>query len=157
MKREEINNERAEKLIILANEIWNQPRVHFGTLLPSQLERIGAVYLIGHKSGNRIFYVGKTTNLQQRMYYNHLMGNGSTARLKNYLIKDKDLPKVKNYEDAKEYIQKNCFFKWIRIDDSKERGLIEAGLAWIFEVKYIEQDEFRKRITLQKLTKKIKK
>lgn len=55
-------------------------------------------------------YVGKTKNIKQRLYTNHLMGNQANARLKYYFVKDKDLSEIKTMAKAKEYLKENCYF-----------------------------------------------
>ncbi|MFD2045702.1 GIY-YIG nuclease family protein [Ornithinibacillus salinisoli] len=35
-----------------------------------------------NKNNSQALYVGRTKNLRQRLYYNHLQGNKPTARLK---------------------------------------------------------------------------
>lgn len=131
---------RAAHIIKYIDRIWNQPPIYFSNLTPSMLRKIGAVYLIAHKETNEVLYIGRTVNLQRRLYTNHLMGNKSTARLKKYLIEDPDLPTVETYEDAKRYLQDNCYFKYIKVTNWKLRGYIEGMLAYPLKVRYIEKE-----------------
>lgn len=150
--------QRSNDLIKLVGDIWSQPMYTFEKLVPSLLESRGGVYIIGVRNNDNILYVGRTKDLKRRLYTNHLMGNESTARLKKYLIKDQLLhdfavsiqrklvdiegieSKKEAYQLAKEYIRKHCYFKFLPLDESRERGLLEAGLTYAFDTKFIEEE-----------------
>ncbi|MGO4695509.1 GIY-YIG nuclease family protein [Paenibacillus sp. 2TAB26] len=150
--------DRCYELIGIVEKIWSQPEIHFEFLVPSNLEILGAVYAIGIRGTDQILYVGRTKNLQRRLYTNHLMGNESTARLKKYLTKDelltafavtveKMLPepediryKKEAYQLAKDYIRNHCYFKFLPLDESRLRGLTEAGLTFAFNTKFLEEE-----------------
>lgn len=150
--------DRCYELISIVEEMWSQPEIHFDSLVPSKLAVLGAVYAIGIRDTDQILYVGRTKDLRRRLYTNHLMGNESTARLKKYLTKDellsafavtveKVLPDLKDptykketYRLAKEYIRNHCYFKFIPVDESRLRGLTEAGLTFALNTKFIEEE-----------------
>lgn len=98
------------------------------------------VYVIWLKGTKEVLYVGRTKNIRQRLYTNHLMGNKTTARLKKYLVEDNNLPKIRKYVDAKKYIKKKCCFQFILVKDSKKRGYIEGLLSFLTRVRYIEDE-----------------
>jgi excinuclease UvrABC nuclease subunit len=60
----------------------------FADLVPSKLPVAGGVYLITARLDGleEPYYVGRSKNLQRRIYTNHLMGPLANARLKKYLI-----------------------------------------------------------------------
>ncbi|TKJ87223.1 hypothetical protein PaeCFBP13512_18550 [Paenibacillus sp. CFBP13512] len=154
--------DRCDDLLTLLNTIWKSPMILFQKLVPSDLNELdakGGVYVIGMLSSNEILYVGRTKNLKRRLYTNHLMGNQSTARLKKYLTSDEllrefaksmeavftlptsaEYDKASSYKLAKEFLRKNCYIKFLEIDESRLRGLTEGGLAYAFNVRFIEDE-----------------
>ena len=102
---------------------------------PSQLPEKAGIYLIFliENAQEVPLYIGRTTNLRQRIYTNQLMGPTSNARLKKYLI---DEHFVTDVESAKKYIKQNCFVKWIFEDDFRKRGALEGYLTGVFFPKY---------------------
>ncbi len=120
----------------------NNKNVYFENIVPSMLpERLPAVYSIFDKNTHESLYVGRTKDLRRRLYTNHLMGNKSTARLKKYIVED-DLkfPKITTYEEAKQWIKRNCYFKYMEVKDSKDRGHIEGLLGFVLNSYYIEDE-----------------
>jgi len=150
--------DRCNDLTELLKYMWLQRMYTFDELVPRRLESIGAVYVIGDVNTDDILYVGRTKDLKRRMYTNHLMGNQSTARLKKYLTKDElleefarsvgvEFPNVEDpdqYQDAyrlaKRFIREKCYFKFITVDESRMRGLFEAGLTYALDTKFIEEE-----------------
>lgn len=74
------------------------------------------------------------------MYYNHLMGPLTSARLKKYLIDDDTLDEIKDTESAKEYIMENCYFQYIAEENIQTRGQIEGLFNYILDVRYIYEE-----------------
>lgn len=148
--------DRCNELKNLLKLIWSQPIFTFDELVPSKLETVGAVYIIGNKNTDEILYVGRTKDLRRRMYTNHLMGNESTARLKKYLTKDvllKNFAAKSNitfpnvnyqksaaYQLAKNFIKENCYFRFLDVDESRMRGLYEAGLTYVLDTRFVEEE-----------------
>lgn len=90
----------------------------------SELPEEAGVYVIWVKKTEEVLYVGRTRNIKQRLYTNHLMGNKSSARLKKYLVDDNvDHPEIDDYSKAKEYIRQNCNFQFILCDDNNEEDI----------------------------------
>lgn len=115
----------------------------FESLKPSMLpdDKGGVYYIYRLVNGvEETLYVGRATNIRRRLYTNHLQGNLSTARLKKYLIEDSSIPTVTNLKEAKDYLKKHCRFRFIEISDSHERGLVEGGLTFLLDAKYIEKE-----------------
>jgi GIY-YIG catalytic domain. len=109
--------------------------IAFATMKPSQLPEIAGVYTIyTTESGPTApYYIGRTKNLRQRLYNNHLIGPLNNARLKKYLIEAQecvDLPA------SKTFIRANCHARWIAISDMRERFLAECFLAAVLQPKF---------------------
>lgn len=112
----------------------------FSTLVPSMIpDNTPGVYAIYEKRTMKTLYVGKTTQLRQRLYRNHLMGSLNNARLKKYLIDDLEaFPEIKDIAEAKEWIKANCCFKFIVVKDYRERGHIEGLMSFLLDTKYVD-------------------
>lgn len=99
--------------------------VPFASLVPSQIPKEAGVYLItSRKSGTEEpYYVGRSKNLRQRLYRNHLMGHLTNARLKKYLISSGECADLIT---AKQFIRSHCVARWIQEKDIRKRGAIEG-------------------------------
>jgi len=119
-------------------ELVSCKRIPYILLKPSMIPETPGVYLItARKSGyEAIYYIGRTKNLRQRIYENHLMGGLSNARLKKYLIEDIELPRVKDKYDAKEFIRANCYIRWIEEDQMRNRAAVEGYTTGLLFPKY---------------------
>lgn len=126
----------------LVESLKASEKVYFENLLPSDLqEDLAVVYVIIDKNTSEALYVGRTKKLQRRLYNNHLHGNKSTARLKKYIVEDNiNFANITTYEQAKQWIKSNCYFQYIKIDDSRERGHVEGMLGFILDSRYIEDE-----------------
>jgi hypothetical protein len=107
----------------------------FRELTGSKIPSSAGVYVITDciDGAESAAYVGRSTNLSQRLYAQHLMGALSNARLKKYLIEhgvcsDKD--------DAKQYIRQNCHVRWILEPDYRKRGAVEGYVTAVLFPKY---------------------
>lgn len=127
-----------------AKKVWDtlfNSRVYaFSSVVPSDLPEKAGVYVIWLKETEEVLYVGRTRNIRQRLYTNHLMGNKSSARLKKYLVDDEDLPDIVEYIDAKKYMKEHCCFQFILVEDNNERGHVEGLLGFLTEARYIEME-----------------
>ena len=67
------------------NSLINASPVSFAYLTPSKVPESAGVYVITAllSGAEHPYYVGRTKNLRQRLYNNHLMGPLSNARLKS--------------------------------------------------------------------------
>jgi len=112
--------------------------IPFSTLTPSKIPERAGVYLITEKLNKKetALYVGRTKNLRQRIYTNHLMGSITNARLKKYIINDADHSCFQDVKLAKVYIRKNCLVRWIFEDEIRIRGAIEGYLTAMLFPKY---------------------
>ncbi len=127
-----------------AKKVWdtlfNSKVYSFSSVFPSDLPEKAGVYVIWLKDTKEVLYVGRTRNIRQRLYTNHLMGNKSSARLKKYLVDDVNLPDIVEYIDAKNYMKSNCCFQFILVEDNNERGHVEGLLGYLTEARYIEME-----------------
>lgn len=113
------------------NELLLAPAFSFAGLKPSMLPQVAGVYLIYEKVNGieTALYVGRTKNLQQRLYTNHIMGNTSNARLKKYITSDAAHSCFGDVPKAKQYLKDYCFVKCIFQDDVRRRGAIEGYIT----------------------------
>ncbi|ASJ51921.1 GIY-YIG nuclease family protein [Bacillus cereus] len=122
-------------------EIQSNTRIEFNELKPSQLPSAPGVYIIKSKINDTVLYVGRTLNLQRRIYTNHLQGNLSTARLKKYLIEDPSRSEVVDLNSAKEFLKNQCYVQFIIIEnDHKLRGKLECLFTFAFDTYYVEPE-----------------
>lgn len=120
------------------SSLIDQPLVSFAEMKPSKVPAEPGVYLISmaQKEKEVALYVGRTKNLRQRLYNNHLMGGLGNARLKKYLINDPKLKSVSDKYLAKNYIRERCQVRWIFEKDYRKRGAYEGYFTGIFFPKY---------------------
>lgn len=107
---------------------------------PSVLPQTAGVYVIFNKRTYEVYYVGKTTNLRQRLYHNHLMGPTTNARLKKYLIDDSEFPNILSAADAKKYIRENCSCVFVLEPDMRARGHLEGLLSFLTDCRYVDKE-----------------
>ena len=88
-------------------------------------------YAIFDKQDRSTLYVGRTKNLRQRLYNNHLMGLQSNARLKKYLTEDPERPDIPTIDAAKQYLIDHCYFQFIPEPDVRILGQIEGLLSYL--------------------------
>ena len=98
--------------------------LRFSQMTPSLLPEEAGVYLITKIESNIEipYYVGRSKNIRQRLYNNHLMGPLASAPLKKYLINNKICSTI---EEAKNFILENCAARWLEKTDYRVRGAIE--------------------------------
>ena len=123
-----IKDNNVAELKARLEELLQQKDIEFSRMKPSKLPEKAGVYVISD-SCDMPLYIGRTKNLKQRLYYNHLMGHLSNACLKKYLI---DARVVKDKEEAKEFIFQNCKVRWIFEEDYRMRGFLEGYFTGIF-------------------------
>ena len=117
------------------NTLIKQKTTKFLSMCPADMQKKAGVYLIiSTQQGKQIpYYIGRTKNLQRRLYRDHLMGHLNTARLKKRLIKDKI---CLNKKEAKSYLRLRCTARWIEEADYRKRGAIEGYCTAMLFPKY---------------------
>lgn len=97
--------QRMQQGIEIAKKVLLAPRITFAEIKPSQIPDAPGVYVIKIQDSDETLYVGRTKNLRQRIYSNHLHGPLSNARLKKYLIEDPNEPSITDLATAKQYLK----------------------------------------------------
>ena len=90
---------RMQQGMKIVEKMLTAPKVTFAEVKPSQLPDAPGVYVIKNYDSDETLYVGRTKNLRQRIYSNHLHGPLSNARLKKYLIEDPNEPSITDLAD----------------------------------------------------------
>jgi predicted GIY-YIG superfamily endonuclease len=109
--------------------------LHFADLTPSKVPKAAGVYVISVlKLGPETpYYVGRTKNLKQRLYTNHLMGSAAGARLKKHLVQAGECADMAT---AKAFLRTYCLVRWIEQLGHRERGAIEGYCTGLLFPKY---------------------
>jgi hypothetical protein len=120
-----ITEDRLVFLIQKLQDLLQAKPLPFAELTPSKVPIAGGVYVItaSINGEEHPYYVGRTKNLQQRLYNNHLMGRTSNAGLKKYLLAAGE---VEDVETAKQFIKARCSIRWIEEEDFRQRAAIEG-------------------------------
>lgn len=134
-------DKRLHEAKVIADHLLGSKRYSFADLKPSDLtDGLAVIYAIFDKDTGETLYVGRTKNLRQRLYNNHLMGPKSNARLKKYLTEDPNVPEIQTIEQAKKYLRERCCFQYIPEPDMRSRGQIEGLLSFLLDVRYIHEE-----------------
>jgi len=125
----EITQKYIEKLLIL---ISSHP-TPFDDNLHRNLPTEGGIYRVFEAPSDwrESIYVGKTSNLQDRIYNNLLMGNTQAHTLKRKLV-NAGFPN----EKAKQYFKNNCRIQYLEISDERQRSFFEHFTISILKPKY---------------------
>lgn len=130
-----------KEVSLLLQNFMSGKKYFFANLVPSMLENhLPVVYAIFNKFTGETLYVGRTKNLRQRLYNNHLMGSKTNARLKKYLVEDEEEFQITTMEEAKAYLKENCCFMYIAEADMRKRGRLEGLFSYILNVRYIHEE-----------------
>lgn len=125
----------------ILNTFLSGKKYFFGGLTPSLLEdKLPVVYAIFDKETGETLYVGRTKNLRQRLYTNHLMGPKTNARLKKYLVEDPLQTGICSMDDAKNFLKERCYFQYVAERDNQKRGQLEGLLSYLLNVRYIHEE-----------------
>ena len=131
---------KADEAEALVNQLISSKKYFFTDLKPSDLPEHAGVYAIFDKETGENLYVGRTKNLRQRLYNNHLMGPKSNARLKKYLTEDPLMTEITLMDEAKQFLKDRCYFQFLMADDVRQRGQIEGMLGFFLNVRYIHEE-----------------
>ena len=138
---EKVSAERLAQAEEIAEKLLCAPVYYFSELKPSELtDGLAVVYAIFDILTGETLYVGRTKNLRQRLYYNHLMGPKSNARLKKYLTEDPNMPSIQSMEEAKRFLRERCCFRFLPESDMRTRGQVEGLLSFLLDVRYIHEE-----------------
>lgn len=98
------------------------------------------MYAIFCKDTGETLYVGRTKNIRQRLYNNHLHGPFTNARLKKYLVEDPDEKEITDIAAAKQFLLDCCCFQFVVEEDTMARGRLEGLLSYLFNVRYMYEE-----------------
>ncbi len=132
--------ERMREGVKLAKAFLSASRIYFSDLKPSDLPAKPGVYAIFCKDTGETLYVGRTKNIRQRLYNNHLHGPFTNARLKKYLAEDPNELEIPDIATAKQYLLDNCYFQYTVEEDTMKRGRLEGLLSYLFNVRYMYEE-----------------
>ena len=132
--------ERMAEGIRIAERFLDSKRILFAELKPSDLPERPGVYAIFRRDTEENLYVGRTKNLRQRLYTNHLHGPITNARLKKYLAEDTKEQEVKDFKEAKDYLKRYCYLQFVVEEDTMTRGRLEGLLSYLFHVRYMYEE-----------------
>ena len=108
----------------------------FNDLNDLEIPKKQGIYLIKEKSGrffnNKIFYVGKSTNLRNRIIRQHSSKRDSVA---GSMLRIKLNRKGLKYSQIQNYLTKECLFIIQEIEDFDINSLVENLLIAIFREK----------------------
>ena len=124
----------------IAEKVLASQKLLFSEIKPSQIPDAPGVYVIKNRDSDETLYVGRTKNLRQRIYSNHLHGPITNARLKKYLIEDPNEPSITDLAAAKQYLKDCCYVQFQIIDDLLERGQVEGLLSFLLNVRYLYEE-----------------
>ena len=121
---------RMQEGVKLAEDFLNTPRIRLRDLKPSVLPQMPGVYAIFREDTEETLYVGRTKNLRQRLYRNHLHGPFTNARLKKYLVEDPAENEISDIDAAKRYLLDYCYLQYTVEEDTLARGRLEGLLSY---------------------------
>lgn len=119
-------------------QILLMEKIPFTSITPSILPQQKGIYIISEKlkEVEVILYIGRSKNLRNRIYTNHLHGSIANARLKKYMINDAGHICFENLEMSKKYIKEKCFVRWLFEEDVRKRGALEGYFTAMLFPKY---------------------
>ena len=126
----EIIHKYIEKLLLL---ISRRPSP-FDDNLNGNLPTEGGVYRIFEASSDwrKSIYVGKTSNLRDRIYTKLLMGDSQVHTLKRKLI----ATEFPDEETAKQYLRSDCQIQYLEIPGGRDRTFFEHFTISVLTPKY---------------------
>ena len=131
---------RMQQGLEIVDRVLSAPKFSFADIKPLLIPEDPGVYIIRLQESGETLYVGRTKNLRQRIYSNHLHGPITNARLKKYLVEDPNEPSITDLSKAKQYLRTHCYVQFCVIDDLKERGQAEGLLSFLLNVRYLYEE-----------------
>ena len=122
------------------HELMTAAPVSFSDLTPAKVPVKTGVYLVmgDEGEGEEPYYIGRSGNLQERLYRNHLMGNEQASSLKKHVIAD---GRATDKEEAKQFLQRHCTARWIEVEEPRSCSALEAFCTAILTPKYNIKEE----------------
>ncbi len=50
------------------------------------------------------------------------------------------MPEINVYDKAKAWLKGNCYFQYVAVQDSRERGHVEGLLGYLLDSRYMEEE-----------------
>jgi hypothetical protein len=110
-------NEAIARYTIMLQRLMERPWLPFDNQLRPGLPMTAGVYRILETNGQETVYIGRSMNLQNRIYRNHLMGNRRASTLKNKLI---NCGICIDENTVKDYLCDTCLVQFLTIEDAAE-------------------------------------
>ena len=106
---------RCERLLEDLKDCLKIKPIKFSNLVYKDIPQTTGIYILSEKDERNVVYVGITSNLRERVYRNHLMGNAISSNLKKKLMEIKKITK----EEVKDYIKKHGMEKFLEKEKHK--------------------------------------
>lgn len=119
-------------------KILSMEKIPFSTIKPSMLPQQKGIYILSEMIDGIevVLYIGRSKNLRNRIYTNHLHGSITNARLKKYMMNDASHICFEDLELAKKHIKEKCYVRWFFEDDIRKRGALEGYFTAMLFPKY---------------------
>ena len=136
---QKVDAEKLESIIARYKELTQlllaSAHIAFDERLRGALPVEGGVYRVFEIGANwqDSVYIGKSTNLQNRIYHDHLMGNRQASTLKKKLIANGLFP---DENAVKQYLRQKCLVQFVVIQDDAERTSFEHFAVAVLRPKY---------------------
>lgn len=120
------------------NQILLMEKISYNNIRYSTLPQQKGIYIISEmlEGVELVLYIGRSKNLRNRIYTNHLHGSITNARLKKYIINDSTHICFENLAMSKKYIKEKCYVRWLFEDDFRKRGALEGYFTAMLFPKY---------------------
>ena len=129
--------DRIEVLVNQLSLLLSADSVSYSDVTPRIFPEAPGIYVICDRAGF-VLRAGKTSaTLRQRLYQNHLMGS-QDGNLPAQLVGSGTCTSL---SDAKEWIRKNCFVRWLDVGDARERGFLEHFMLAVLEPKFCDKNK----------------
>lgn len=130
-----INHQRVFELTLWLNEVLKKHPMKLESITRAAIPPQGGIYLVSDLSRRRekIIYVGKSSNLSQRIYGNQLQGGKANSPLKIALI---EYRQARDLFSAKDYLKSFCAVRFDVVDDYREREMREGFAKALLKPEY---------------------
>lgn len=117
-------NEKIVQYNQLLDQLLSFRPLPFSGLPRNELPTLGGIYRVSliDSNGLATTYIGKTGNLRERLYRNHLMGNLVASNLKKKLVSS---GACTDAVSAKVLLTGHYQVQYIQMDDARERTFFE--------------------------------
>lgn len=75
--------------------------------------------------------------MRRRLYRQHFNGSCNNSTFRNHLLNDLENSQVNKEADIQTWLESNCYFQYLEIEDHRERLHVEGLLGFLLNSKYI--------------------